>query len=243
VRYFVLGSAAWKSADTWPPHGLEEKVYYLSSDGTASQVGGAGTLTRAPREQEPGDTFVYDPHDPVPTLWSRDLFAGPSDRRKLEHRQDILYYRTPPLEEDVELIGHPEVILYASSSAPDTDFFAWLVDEYPTGGSAADEALGGAALTVSYGMVRARHRNSLDDEELLRPGEILEFRIVLGATACRFLKGHRIRLEITSSDYPNHDRNHNTGGNDLAETELVPARQNVFHSRCYPSRLVLGVSP
>jgi predicted acyl esterase len=90
-------------------------------------------------------------------------------------------------------------------------------------------------------MVRARHRRSLDHEELLTPGEIVEFRIKLGATACRFLRGHRIRLEITSSDYPNHDRNHNTGGNDLAETELVPARQKVFHAARFPSRLIMGV--
>jgi putative CocE/NonD family hydrolase len=240
VRYFVMGSEKWQSANTWPPNGLEERVYYLSSDGTASQVEGTGLLTQVLREQESCDSYVYDPRDPVPTLWSRELFAGPSDRRKLEYRQDILYYRTLPLEEDVEVVGRPEVILYASSSAPDTDFFAWLVDEHPVDGSSTDERLQGPALTVCYGMVRARHRHSLDHEELLTPGEVVKFRIKLGDTACRFLRGHRIRLEITSSDYPNHDRNHNTGGNDLAEMELVPARQNVFHSARFPSRLILG---
>ncbi|MHA1331560.1 MAG: CocE/NonD family hydrolase, partial [Candidatus Hodarchaeales archaeon] len=168
---------------------------------------------------------------PVPTLWTRELFTVPSDRRSLEYRQDILYYRTPPLEQDVEVVGYPEVVLYASSSAPDTDFFARLVDEHPKG----------PALEVCYGMVRARHRNSLDREELLTPGEITMFRIKLGPTACRFLKGHRIRLEITSSDFPNHDRNHNTGRNDLTDTKLVAAQQKIFHSTNYLSRLILTV--
>ena len=156
---------------------------------------------------------------------------GPSDRRRLEYRQDILYYRTPPLEAEVEVVGYPEVILYASSSAPDTDFFSRLAVEDPEG----------QALEVCYGMVRARHRNSLHEEDFLTPVEVTEFRIKLGPTACQFRKGQRIRLEITSSDFPNHDRNHNTGRNDLADTELVPAAQNVFHTREYPSRLILAV--
>jgi len=232
VRYFVMGSAEWKSADTWPPDGMREATYYLSSNGDASRVEGSGLLTPEMPGEEPCDAYTYDPKDPVPTLWTRDLFTVPSDRRTLEYRQDILRYRTPPLERDVEVVGHPEVVLYASSSAPDTDFFARLVDEPPDG----------PALEVCYGMVRARHRNSLDREELLTPGEITEFRIRLGPTACRFLKGHRIRLEITSSDFPNFDRNHNTGRNDLADTELVPARQRIFHSGRYASRLILRVS-
>ncbi len=196
-------------------------------------------MTRDSRGQEACDTYTYDPHDPVPTLWSRDLFAGPSDRTQLEYRQDILTYRTPLLEKDVEVAGYPEVVLYASSSAPDTDFFAILVDEHPVCETSTDEGASGPALTICAGMVRARHRHSLDDEHLLTPGEVVEFRIRLGATACRFLAGHRIRLEITSSDFPNHDRNHNTGGNDLAETEWVPAEQRVFHSVRFPSRLIL----
>jgi len=245
VRYFVMGSGKWKSAGTWPPQGKPEAVYYLGSAGHADGVKGDGVLKPNPPEEEPCDTYVYDPNDPVPTLWTRALFTLPSDRRPLEYRGDILYYRTPPLEEEVEVVGYPEVILYASSSARDTDFFARLVDEHPDG----------PALEVCYGMVRARYRHSgtgcfsrnektpvpFDEEELLTPGEPTEFCITLGATACRFLKGHRIRLEITSSDFPNHDRNHNTGRNDLADTELVTADQSVFHSAEYPSRLVVAV--
>jgi len=232
VRYFVMGSSKWKVASTWPPEGKERAVWYLGSSGDANQVTGSGRLIEAtPGDKEPCDSYVYDPNDPVPTLWTRDLFTAPSDRRSLEYRKDVLYYCTAPLEEEVEVVGNPQVVLYASSSAPDTDFFARLVDEAPEG----------PALEICYGMVRARHRNSLDREELLTPGEVTEFRITLGPTACRFLKGHRIRLEITSSDFPNFDRNHNTGGNDLAEKELVSARQAVFHSKEYPSHLMVMV--
>ena len=231
VRYFVMGSATWKTARTWPPEGKHQTVFYLSSSGNANQVEGAGLLTLKAPDEQPFDTYTYDPNDPVPTLWTRELFTAPSDRRQLEYRQDILYYRTSPLDEDVEVVGFPEVVLHASSSAPDTDFFARLVDEHPDG----------PALEVCYGMVRARHRHSLDREDLLTPGEITEFRIKLGPTACRFLKGHRIRLEITSSDFPNYDRNHNTGRNDLTEPELTIAQQRIFHSREYPSRLVVRV--
>ncbi len=225
VRYFVMGSGKWKSAPTWPPDNLADAVYHLDSSD------GFGLLTEAPPDGAPSDTYTYDPNDPVPTLWSRALFTEPSDRRQLEYRRDILTYRTPPLETEIEAVGHPEVVLYATSSAPDTDFFARLVDEHPDG----------PALEICYGMVRARHRGGLDREDLLIPGEITEFNIKLGPTACRFQKGHRIRLEITSSDFPNHDRNHNTGGNDLAETKLVPAAQHVYHTPAYPSRLILKI--
>ena len=231
VRYFVMGSGTWRSASTWPPEGKREAAYYLSSKGDADRAEGSGLLALEARGGEARDGYVYDPNDPVPTLWTRDLFTGPSDRRVLEYRPDILYYRTPPLEEDVEVVGYPGVAFYACSSAPDTDFFARLVDEHPDG----------PALEVCYGMVRARYRHSLDREELLTPGEVTEFRIRLGATACRFLRGHRIRLEITSSDFPNYDRNHNTGRNDLEDVELVPARQEILHSEEYRSRLVLRV--
>ena len=232
-RYLVMGSAEWKSASTWPPEGLEEAVYFVGRNGGDVSGPGPGTLDAdGPSGDEP-DEYTYDPRDPTPTLWTTALFTLPSDRRKLEYRSDILYYRTPPLEREVEVVGYPEVVLYASSSAPDTDFFARLVDEDPEG----------IALEVCYGMVRARHRNSWQREELITPGEVVEYRIKLGATACRFLKGHRIRLEICSADFPNHDRNHNTGGNDLLETRLVPAHQRVLHSAEHPSRLILPISP
>ena len=232
VRYFVMGSCVWKTADTWPPPGMTETVFHLHSHGDAGRVEGSGRLTSASADDGPPDAYVYDPNDPVPTLWSRALFTEASDRRVLAHRQDMLHYRTPPLDADIEVVGNPEVVLYASSSAPDTDFFARLVDEFPDG----------EARDICMGMVRARYRHGLDREELLTPGEVMEFRIRLGATACRFLEGHRVRLEITSSDFPNYDRNHNTGRNDLADTELVPATQQVFHTAAHRSRIVVPVN-
>ena len=233
VRYFVMGSKVWKGAPTWPPQdGIGRCEFYLDSDGDAHRPDGSGRLLAAAPTQPSEDAYDYDPEDPVPTLWSREMFTQPSDRIALSHRRDILIYRTSPLEREVEVVGYPEAVLFASTSARDTDFFARLVDEHPDG----------RALDVGYGMVRARHRISMDREDLVTPGEVVEYPIRLGPTACRFLNGHRIRLEITSSDFPNHDRNHNTGGNDLAETELVTARQVVHHSRRNPSRIVLPVA-
>ena len=232
LRYFVMGSCEWKTAATWPPETSGERELYLSSDGTANPIGTSGELVDAPCDDAQADGYTYDPNDPVSTLWTPSLFTVPSDRHALEHRSDILYYRTPALQEEVEVVGYPEAVLFASCSTPDTDLFARLVDETPDG----------PATEVCYGMVRARHRQSLDAEELLTPGEVAEFRIRLGATACRFLKGHRIRLEITSSDFPNHDRNHNAGRNDLFDTTLVPADVQVFHNATHPSRLILPMA-
>lgn len=236
-RYLVMGSGQWKSASTWPPRDLPTREYFLHSGGTANPVSSCGKLSperpadASVSSEATTDSYVYDPSNPVPTLWSSAFFTQPPDRRKLEHRDDILYYCTAPLQDEVEIAGYPEVILYAASSAPDTDFFARLVDDDPEG----------IALEVCYGMVRASHRNSYEAEEPITPGEVVEYRIRLGATAVCFKKGHRIRLEITSSDFPNHDRNHNTGGNDLAETELVTATQTIMHSPEHPSRLIVAI--
>jgi putative CocE/NonD family hydrolase len=232
VRYFVMGPNKWRSSETWPPTHTTESQYFLDSCGNDAGLSGSGTLDASEPAGPGSDEFTYDPRDPVPTLWSRTLFTEPSDRRKLEHRKDILYYRTSPLTEDVEVVGYPEVILYASSSCPDTDFFARLVDEHPGDGP---------AIEVCYGMIRARHRNGLDVEELLKPNAITEFRIRLGATANRFRAGHRIRLEITSSDFPNHDRNHNVGRNDLEDVELQIAHQRIHHGAGWLSKLILPI--
>ena len=231
VRYFVMGSQVWKNAPTWPPPNTVPTAYHLAGAGDAGAAEGTGRLAPEPGCEEGSDTYTYDPRDPVPTLWTRNLMAGASDRRRLDYRQDILRYRTPRLTRPLEVAGCPEVILYARSSAPDTDFFARLVDEYPDG----------PALEISYGMVRARHRKSLDAEQAITPGEIVEYRIRLGPTACRFEPGHRVRLEITSSDFPNFDRNHNVGRNDLTDSVLAVAAQEVLHGRSHPSRLVLPV--
>ena len=234
VRYFVMGSETWKSAETWPPQNLDHMELFLAGDGDgdAQDPDGSGALVREPPEDAGSpDTYTYDPFDPVPTLWDRACMHGVSDRRSLDYRRDILRYRTAPLEEDIEVVGNPEVILFAASSAPDTDFFVRLIDDEP----------GGPAKDVCFGMIRARYRNGFESEELLTPGEIIRFHIRMGITACRFRKGHRLRLDICSSDFPDHDRNHNVGRNDLMDTELAVAEQSVHHSPPHPSSLVLSV--
>ncbi len=221
VRYFVMGANRWKSAPEWPPRPAKLSEFYLSS----------GELSPEQAIGKEYDEYEYDPVNPVPTLWKDNLITVPSDRNELKHRKDILYYVTAPLEKDIEIAGYPKVVLYASSSAPDTDFYARLVLNNPEKG----------ALEIAYGMVRARHRNSLEKEEFITPGEVTEFNIELGPVACRFGKGCRIRLEITSSDFPNFDRNHNTGKNDLFDSELQTAQQKIFHSEKFPSCLILPV--
>jgi hypothetical protein len=232
VRYYVLGRDRWESSRTWPPEGTRMISLYLGSRGNAGWPDQAGVLRDELPDSEGMDRYLYDPRNPVPTIWTRDLMTLPVDRRCLEHRDDILYFRTPPLDEDLQIVGHPQVILYAASSAIDTDFFAHMVDEDPEG----------MALEVSYGMVRARHRASLDREEFLAPGQVTEFHIDMGPVSVCFRRGHCIRLEITSSNFPNHDRNHNVGRDDLSDAELRAATQEIVHSAKHPSRLELPVS-
>lgn len=231
MRYYVFGSRRWKSAAAWPPPRAGECVLRLASAGNARGIAGDGSLTDQHAGSAEADRFRYDPTDPAPTLWDKSYFACASDRRRTQQRPDILIYRTAPLTQDVEIAGPAELILHASTSAPDTDWFAHLADESPDG----------AAPEVAYGMVRARHRNSVEREEFIKPGHIVEYRIRLTDTACRFLAGHRIRLEITSSNFPQFDRNHNTGRNDLTDAELRVADQTVWHNSASPSRLILPV--
>jgi len=231
VRYFVMGSNRWKTSPTWPPPEAARTEFLLDSAGQAQSIHSPGTLSAEQPEGNSSDSFIYDPADPVPTLWEADWFSRVSDRSELNDRLDILRYRTMPLEQDLEITGNPEVVLHVSSDAPDTDFFARLVNEAPDG----------TAMEVCYGMIRTRHRQSLEREDPLVPGEVTELRIVMGITACRLPPDHMLRLEITSSDFPNHDRNHNTGRNDLLDPELWVAENTVWHTEEYPSRLVLPV--
>ena len=159
--------------------------------------------------------------------------AGPWDQRPLEARRDVLVYTSPPLERPLEVIGPVEAILYVSSSAPDTDFTAKLIDVQPSG----------RADILADGVVRARYRNSLRTPELLEPGRVYEIRISIGATANMFLAGHRVRLDISSSNFPRFDANTNTGGTiaDEPVESAVPAINRVFHDGDHPSRLLLPV--
>ncbi len=238
VRYFSMGEGRWKSASTWPPTQATQQPLYLTSINGATVSEGCGSLQDDKPQTDGQDTFVYDPVNPVPTLWGKEWFTGPADRRKLSHRNDILVYRSQPLDSPLDIAGAPTANLFVSTTAADTDIFVRLVDEHP------DDAEGsGAALEICYGMLRLRHRNGLDQDEPVPPGQIVEVMVDLGPTACRFEVGHRIRVEVTSSDFPNHDRNHNTGGNDLAEATLVAATTSIFHGSQHPARIQLPMMP
>jgi putative CocE/NonD family hydrolase len=241
VSLFVMGADAWRAADDWP---LPEAVlhsYYLHSGGRANTAAGDGQLSTARPNQQPPDSYRYDPRDPLPTLGGATflpgaviaLNAGPRDQRPLEARPDLLVYTTPPLERDLLVIGPIEAVLFVSSSAPDTDFTARLLDVAP----------GGAALLLTDGILRARYRSSAAQPELMVPGAIYELRIVLGATANLFRAGHSIRLEVSSSNFPRFDRNGNTGGVVAEEREeaFVMATNQVYHDAEHPSRLILPI--
>ncbi len=233
VKIFVMGANRWRNEERWPPKRARQTEWFLTGAGHANTPAGDGRLVSKPPVSSLSDHYRYDPRDPVPTLWTSNLFTLPADQRPLAQRQDILVYQTEPLAEPLEVTGCPEVVLYAASSAPDTDFFARLIDVAPDG----------VARDVAMGMVRARYRDSLSKPKLLRLGEVTRFTIRLRPTSNEFLAGHRIRLDITSSDFPNYDRNHNTGADQNADATLVVAGQTVHHGARYKSKLILPVIP
>jgi putative CocE/NonD family hydrolase len=233
VRIFVMGVNQWRDENEWPLSRAQRYQLFLSADGSANTPAGKGRLVRQAPPQAGKNQYRYDPRDPVPTLFGPGVFTVTADQKPLAKRQDILVYQTEPLEEPLEATGNPEIELYASSSAPDTDFFARLIDVAPDG----------LAHDVSMGMVRARYRNSLEKPDLLKPGAVVRFTIRLNATSNVFRRGHRIRLDITSSDFPNYDRNHNTAADQNIDAKLVVAEQTVLHGGATASRLVLPRIP
>ena len=230
VRIFVMGVNQWRDEREWPPSRATSQSFYLHSEGRANTPVGDGKLMDKPAASA-RDTYRYDPHDPVPTLWSAAMFTLPADQAPLAKREDILVYQTAPLTAPLEVTGYPEVVLHASSSAPDTDFFAKLIDVAPDGTNR----------DIASGMVRARFRDGLDQPKLLTSGEVVEYRIKLRPTSNEFQPGHRVRLDITSSDFPNYDRNHNTAADQNADARLEAAGQTIHHGGARPSRLLLPV--
>ena len=240
VQYYLMGKNEWRNAQEWPLPETRFTDYYLHSDGQANSRFGTGRLSAEPPEHESLDNYVYDPATPVPSLGgpvcctgTPDAAAGAFDQREVEMRHDVLVYSTPPLEEGVEVTGPIEAVLYVSSSAKDTDFTAKLVDVYPDG----------TAYNVQEGILRARYREGLDRKVWMQPGEVYELRLDVHATSNYFGPGHRIRLQVSSSNFPRFDRNLNTGGNNYDETEWQIAQNTVHHSERYPSRIVLPVIP
>jgi putative CocE/NonD family hydrolase len=213
--------------------------FYFAGKGNANTLNGDGALTSKPPHKAAPDRYEFDPRNPVSTLGGAvccnpKVFPwGPMDQRAVERRPDVLVFSTPPLTADLEVTGPVNVVLYASTSAPDTDFTAKLVDVFPTG----------EARNLTDGILRMRYRSSLEKSELAQPGEVYKVTIDAGVTSNVFLKGHRVRLEISSSNFPRFDRNPNTGRPIADETVLRKASQIIYHDREHPSHIVLPVIP
>ena len=238
LQYFVMGLDQWKKAEEWPLPQTDWQRFYLHSGGQARTASGDGLLSREEPGSEPPDIYVYDPLNPVPTLGGRNLptgrlVPGPIDQTPNEKRNDVLCYTTPVLKADMEITGPLKLHLFASTSVKDTDFTAKLINVYPNG----------AAYNLAEGQIRTRYRKSLLKPEFVTPGEVVEYEIDLAATSVLFRKGHRIRLDITSSNFPRIDRNMNTGNPFAQDAKGIPARQTVFHESAYASYIDLPVIP
>lgn len=242
VKIFVMGANQWRSEDDWPLARAKETKYYLHSSGKANSLRGNGTLSTVAPAKESNDQYVYDPANPVPTVggplccdpWRWQ--PGPRDQRSVEGRDDVLVYSTPPMAEDMEITGPITLDLYVKSSAVDTDFTAKLVDVWPDG----------FAQNLTEGILRARYRDSRETAALMNPGQVYKLTIDMWATSNVFKKGHVLRLEVSSSNFPRFDRNLNTGAMRYVKGEneaFVSATNAVLHDAEHPSALVLPVIP
>jgi len=229
VRIFVMGANRWRDEEEWPLERAVSTRWHLRE--------GGGLSRESPGEEVP-DEFVYDPFDPVPTIGGQTLmpgagfFQGPRDRREIAERSDVLTYTSAALTEDVEVTGPVTMVLYVATSCRDTDFTAALVDVHPDG----------RAIGLTDGILRLRYRDGLDRSVLAEPGKVYEIAIDLVATSNLFKAGHRIRIEVSSSNFPRFDRNPNHGGviAEAVADDFRPAHQRVFHDPRRPSHVVIA---
>jgi len=236
LRIFVMGRNQWRDEQQWPLERTQYTPYYFHSQGSAKTLDGDGTLNTANPGREPADRFVYDPDDPVPTLGGCNLGhcpVGPHDQTRAEKRDDVLVFTSDELTSELEVTGPVEVVLYAASSATDTDWTAKLVDVWPDG----------RAINLCDGILRARYRESADEPTPIEPGKVYRYEIDLWVTSNAFLPGHKIRVEISSSNFPRFDRNPNTGHPFGADAEIEKATQTVYHDAEHPSHVLLPVIP
>ena len=241
VKLFIMGLDQWREEDAWPLPDTCYERWYLHSGGRANTAIGDGALATVLPGTEPPDTYLYDPRDPVPTCGGASFLpglfiaanAGPRDQRALETRADVLCYTSDVLAADLEVTGPVSLVLHVSSSACDTDFTGKLIDVFPDG----------RAIILTDGILRARYRKSLSAPALMTPGTVYELTLDLIATANLFRAGHRLRLEVSSSNFPRFDRNTNTGGVIAEETaaDFVTATNRVWHDGTHPSHLLLPV--
>ena len=241
TQLFVMGKNCWRSTEEWPPQGVIYRDYYLHSAGLANSINGDGQLSENPPADETQDQFVYDPASPVPSFGGRSCCQftstpmGPADQWQVEIRNDVLVYTSEILKGDIEVTGPIQAELYAASSAQDTDWVIKLVDVAPDN----------RAINIADGILRGRYRNSLSQPTLLEKDHPYMYRIDMGATSNMFKAGHRIRVEVSSSNYPYFDRNLNSGGEFGNEwiIDRVIATQTIFHDSSRPSRLILPILP
>jgi uncharacterized protein len=233
VRIFVMGDNQWRDEAAWPVKRAQPKALFLTGGGHANTPSGDGQLAWNRPASDGADHYSYDPRNPVPTLFAPGNFTCAADQRRLTNRTDVLVYQTEPLTSRIEATGLPEVELYAESSAPDTDWVVRLIDVAPDG----------LARDVCMGLMRARYRDGVNKPKLIKPGAVVKYRIRMAPTSNAFLPGHCIRLDVTSSDFPNYDRNHNTAADQNADAELAVAHQTVHFGKAYPSKLILPWVP
>jgi putative CocE/NonD family hydrolase len=238
VRYFAMGANQWRSNASWPPRGTRPMRLYLSSNGDANSLNGGGRLVAAPGGGRP-DRYRYDPMNPVPTVGGGDccnggiVIPGAFDQRGVEIRDDVLVYSSEPLKEPIEVSGFVDAVLHVSSSAPDTDFAVKLVDVAPDG----------TAWIIGDTIFRARYRNGFDKPAMMKPGEVYTIKPSPIATSIRFGAGHRIRIEVTSSNFPKFVRNLNTGGPNESESKPQVAENSIHHGSGRQSYVELPVVP
>lgn len=239
VQLYTMGKNEWQYFENWPPAETEEVPFYFGSDEGANSRLGDGRLVRGEPSSGDGDAdeFVYDPGHPVPSVggsvccFSEDFQPGSFDQASVELRNDILIYTTPPLEEGVQVTGPVKVILHVSSDVPDTDFTAKLIDVYPDG----------RAYNLAESIQRARWREGFDEPVFMEEGNVYKVEVGPLLTSNFFPAGHRIRIEISSSNFPRFARNLNTGGNNYDEAEWQTAHSRVHHTLEHPSRIVLPI--
>jgi putative CocE/NonD family hydrolase len=238
VTYYTMGSNKWQTSDVWPPAAAQPMTLYLGSDGRANSLTGDGTLASAEPVTDKPDTFVYDPMNPVMSYGGNvcctgnAVTGGAFDQRRMEARNDILVYTSEPFKDGIELSGPIEPTLYVSSSAKDTDFTVKVLDVYPDG----------RAYNLDESIQRMRYRDGYDKPLAWMEKEKV-YKVTLQPlnTSNYFAPGHRLRIEVSSSNFPRFDRNLNTGGHNYDETTGVAATNVVHHSKQYPSRVTISV--
>jgi putative CocE/NonD family hydrolase len=239
VKIFVMGRNEWRDEDDWPLARAKATRYFLHSAGSANGVAGDGSLSAVSPAAEKADQFIYDPNDPVATIGGPlccgplSTGIGPQDQRSVEARSDVLIYTTPAFTQETEVTGPVSLDLYVNTSAVDTDFTGKLVDVWPNG----------FAQNLTEGILRLRYRNSQEKPELANPGETYHVTVDLWSTSNVFLAGHKLRLEISSSNFPRFDRNLNTGEEQARATRMIKATNVIYHDKAHPSALLLPVVP